>query len=138
MAELKTQPTGASVADFLNSVADEKKRQDAYTLLKMMQEEMGVEPKMWGPAIVGFGDMRYKYASGREGDWFPMGFSPRKQALTVYITGGFEPHAALLSQLGKYTTGMGCLYIKRLSDIDLPTLRQIVSNAAAASKARRE
>ncbi len=126
MAELKTQPTDQDVEQFLNGIADEQKRQDSFTILALMQEVTGVAPKMWGSSIVGFGDQHYKYASGREGDWFLTGFSPRKQNLTLYITGGFEQRAELLQALGKHSTGKGCLYIKRLADVDLAALKELL------------
>jgi hypothetical protein len=126
MAELKTKPTDRSVERFLNSIQDDKKRRDCFTLLELMQRASGAEARMWGSSIVGFGSYHYKYASGREGDWFLAGFSPRKQNLTLYIMAGFEPYDELLKSLGKYTTGKACLYIKRLDDIHLPTLRKLV------------
>src|SRR3712207_263697 len=126
MTELKTQPTGQDVEQFLNGITDEQKRRDSFTILALMQEVTGAEPKMWGSSIVGFGDQHYKYASGREGDWFLTGFSPRKQNLTLYISGGFDRHAELLQALGKHSIGKGCLYIKRLADIDLAALKELV------------
>lgn len=127
-AELKTQKTAASVDDFLNSIKDEQVRADCMEIAKMMKQATKAEAKMWGASIVGFGDFHYKYASGREGDWFLLGFSPRKQNLTLYIMGGLEQHAALLKKLGKHTTGVGCLYIKKLADIDKKTLKEIMAN----------
>jgi hypothetical protein len=97
--------------------------------LDIMRKATGAEPKMWGSSIVGFGAYHYRYANGREGDWFLTGFSPRKQNLTLYIMGGFEQHAELLKSLGKHKTGKGCLYINRLDDIDLPTLRKLVKRS---------
>ena len=129
MAELKTKVNDASVEAFLNTVADERKRRDAFTILALMQEITQAEPKMWGDSIVGFGSYRYRYASGRQGDWLIVGFSPRKQALTLYFMPGFERQGELLSKLGKHTTGKGCLYIKKLDDIDLTTLRQMIEQA---------
>jgi hypothetical protein len=126
MAELKTQRNENSVKDFLNQIADEKKRQDAFTVLALMQEVTKAEPKMWGASIIGFGSYHYKYASGREGDWFVTGFSPRKQNLTLYIMSGFDEYGKLLQKLGKHKTSKACLYINRLSDISLPTLRELV------------
>jgi len=126
MAELKTQRNENSVKDFLNQIADEKKRQDAFTVLALMQEVTKAEPKMWGASIIGFGSYHYKYASGREGDWFVAGFSPRKQNLTLYIMSGFDEYGKLLQKLGKHKTSKACLYINRLSDISLPTLRELV------------
>jgi hypothetical protein len=129
MAQLKTQKNDESVVDFLNSVEDERKRQDSFAILDMMSEATGEEPIMWGSSIVGFGSYHYKYASGREGDWFKTGFSPRKQSLTLYIMDGFSQHDDLLRQLGKYTTGKSCLYVKKLDDIDLPTLIKLVKQS---------
>lgn len=129
MAELKTKRSGASVEAFLNGVADERKRNDSFTILAMMQEITHEEAQMWGDSIVGFGSYRYHYASGREGEWFITGFSPRKQNLTLYFMPGFEQQGELLQRLGKHTTGAGCLYIKKLDDIDLPVLRQMIERA---------
>jgi hypothetical protein len=129
MSELKTQQTGNSVEQFLNAIADEKKRRDSFTILKLMQETAGVEPKMWGDSIIGFGSYHYKYASGREGDWFLTGFSPRKQSLTLYIISGFNQYDDLMGRLGKYKTGKSCLYINRIEDIDLDVLRELVEKS---------
>jgi hypothetical protein len=131
MAELKTKPTGADVTAFLNGVADEQKRRDCFTLVEIMREATGAEPQMWGDAIVGFGSQHYRYASGREGDWPIIGFSPRKQNLTLYLTYGFEPYGDLLAKLGKHSTSKACLYVKRLSDVDMPTLRELVRQTVA-------
>lgn len=131
MAENKTQMTDASVDDFLSGLGDERKRQDSLALIAMMRQATGAEPKLWGPSMIGFGTYRYRYQSGREGDWFLVGFSPRKQNLTIYINGGFDPHAALMERLGKHTTGKGCLYIKRLSDIDQEALRELAQRSIA-------
>ncbi|MCB9108447.1 MAG: DUF1801 domain-containing protein [Anaerolineales bacterium] len=129
MAELKTKPTNHSVEAFLNSVADDQKRQDSFTILNLMAEVTGDEPQMWGDSIVGFGRYHYKYASGREGDWFLTGFSPRKQNLTLYIMAGFDEYDNLMAQLGKYKTGKSCLYIKKLKDIDQAVLRELVKQS---------
>jgi hypothetical protein len=126
MAELKTKPTDQDVEIFLNSIPDEKKRKDCFTVLALMKDVTKLEPVMWGDSIIGFGAYHYRYESGREGDMPLTGFSPRKQNLTVYITSGFDQYGALLQKLGKHTTGKSCLYIKRLDDIDLPTLRELV------------
>jgi hypothetical protein len=134
MTELKTKPTDASVEAFLHSVPDQRKRQDSYAILQMMAEVTGESPKLWGSSIVGFGNYHYVYASGREGDWFLAGFSPRKQNLTLYIVDGLEPHAELLARLGKYKTGKGCLYINKLQDVDQEVLRSLI--AASANWAR--
>jgi hypothetical protein len=132
MAENKTQKTTASVTDFLNALPDEKKRQDCFTLLELMQQVSNDEPKMWGPSMIGFGDRHYKYESGREGDTFQVGFSPRKQNLTLYITGGFPRHEELLSRLGKHKTGGGCLYINKLSDVNLDVLKEMIASSLAS------
>ena len=129
MAELKTQQNDQSVEVFLNSVADEKKRQDSFAILNLMHEVTGAEPKMWGTSIVGFGNYHYTYASGREGDWFLTGFSPRKQNLTLYIMAGFDEYDTLMNKLGKYKTGKSCLYIKKIEDVDLATLRELVKQS---------
>jgi hypothetical protein len=131
MAELKTKQTTASVQDFLNGVSDEKRRQDCFTILELMQQVTQAEPKMWGTSIVGFGSYHYTYASGREGDWFLTRFSPRKNNLTLYIMSGFDEYDALLSQLGKHTTGKACLYINRLQDVDLTILRTLIERSVA-------
>ena len=129
MGELKTKKTDQSVETFLSGVADEKKRQDCFTVLKLMKQVTGREPKMWGSSIVGFGSYHYKYQSGREGDWFLTGFSPRKQNLTLYIMPGFARYEALMKKLGKYKTGKSCLYVKKIEDIDLQTLRELVKQS---------
>jgi hypothetical protein len=133
--ENKTQVTDADVFEFLNSVEDPRKREDSFTVLEMMREVTGEEPKMWGTAIVGFGTSHYKYASGREGDMPLVGFSPRKQALTLYITSDFERYDDLMQKLGKHTTSKACLYVKRLSDIDLDVLRELTTKSVEHMKA---
>jgi hypothetical protein len=132
----KTTQTEASVADFISSVDDETKRQDSQTLIEMMRDIMGEEPKMWGASMVGFGSYHYKGKSGREGDWFPVGFSPRKAALTLYLNGGFEERAMLLEKLGKHSIGKGCLYVKKLADVDLGVLRQMIAWSKAWAEAQ--
>jgi len=129
MAKLKTQKNEASVDEFLNSVADEKKRKDSFSILELMQEVTGEEPSMWGSSIVGFGSYHYKYASGREGDWFLTGFSPRKQSLTLYIIPGFDQYEPLLANLGKFKTGKSCLYINNLEDVDKTTLKELIQQS---------
>lgn len=133
MAELKTQVTKASVNKFLEGIKDEKKRQDCYEILKIMKRATKAEPKMWGTSIVGFGDYHYMYASGREGDWFITGFSPRTQNLTLYMMGGFD--SEVLQRLGKYKTGKGCLYINKLADVDLKVLNELITKSVKQSKA---
>ena len=129
MAENKTTPNDQDVEQFLNSVDDERKRKDSFTILELMKQVTGIEPRMWGSSIVGFGSYHYKYESGREGDMILAGFSPRKQNLTLYNMSGFERYDDLIKQLGKHTTGKGCLYIKRLDDVDLPTLKSLIEES---------
>jgi hypothetical protein len=127
LAEIKTKPTSASVEDFINQIKDEQKRKDSFVLLEMMKEATGEEPVLWGSTIIGFGNRRYKSpATGREVDWLLMGFSPRKASLSVYLTGGIKDHADALKKLGKHKTGVGCLYINKLEDIDLKVLKGII------------
>ncbi len=126
MAELKTKPNKASVKQFIDAIDDEAKRRDSRALLKMMKGITGARPKMWGESIVGFGDYHYRYASGREGDWFITGFSPRKQAMTVYLMCDISVHQPLLANLGKYKIGKSCLYFKKLVDIDEAILRKLI------------
>jgi hypothetical protein len=130
LADLKTQPNNRSVEDFLNRIEDENKRLDSFKLLELMQSVTGKQPRMWGDSIVGFGSYHYRYASGREGDWFLAGFSPRKQSLTLYIMAGFDQYQSLMAGLGRYTTGKSCLYVKKLDDIDYDTLRELVRLSA--------
>lgn len=129
MTDLKTKPTDKSVTEFLQKVENPKRKQDSFKILKLMQEVIGEEPVMWGDSIVGFGSYHYKYASGREADWLAIGFSPRKQALTVYIMDGFEKYGELLSKLGKYKTGKSCLYINKLEDVNIPILKELMSES---------
>jgi hypothetical protein len=131
MADVKTQKTAASVKDFLNSVPDEGKRRDSFALVKLMREVTGSPPAMWGPSIIGFGSYHFKYESGREGDWMLVGFSPRKQNLTLYIMSGFDGYAELLGKLGKYKMGKACLYVNRLGDLHLPTLKELLRRSVA-------
>ena len=127
MAKLKTQKTNASVTAFLKGIADDARRKDCQTLVRIMKAAVGTPPKMWGSSIVGFGHYHYKYASGRENDWFLAGFSPRKQDLTLYIMAGFDRYDALMARLGKHKTGKSCLYIKRLADVDVAVLQELIS-----------
>lgn len=129
MAEPKTKPTKASVKEFLDQISDKERRDDCFAVAKIMEEITGDKPKMWGPSIVGFGTYHYKYASGREGDWPVTGFSPRKKDLTLYIMMGFKKHPELMEKLGKHSTGKSCLYIKRLSDIHVPTLKKLIKSS---------
>ena len=135
MAELKTKENDQSVETFLSSIEDAQKQQDCRTLIAIMQEATGAAPRMWGESIVGFGHYHYKYASGREGDWFLTGFAPRKQNLTLYIMAGFDNYEALLSKLGKHSTGKSCLYVKRLADVDMLVLTELVVESVAHMKA---
>ncbi len=131
MAELKTKKNTASVEKFLNKVPDEQRRKDCFRLLEIMKTETKSEPAMWGPSIVGFGSYNYKYESGRELEWFLVGFSPRKQDLTLYIMRGLERYPSLLKKLGKHKIGKSCLYIKRLEDVDVTTLKQLIRQSVA-------
>jgi hypothetical protein len=133
-AELKTKVNNASVTDFLNSVADEQKRKDCFEIMKVMKQVTKEEPKMWGASIVGFGSYHYKGASGREGDWMLTGFSPRKQNLTLYLMGGLNAQTALLKKLGKHKTSVGCLYIKKLSDVDVSVLKKLIAESVKVMK----
>ena len=133
MVEPKTRPTKASVTRFLDGIDDEDRRRDCKTLVKMMKAVTGEAPTMWGPSIIGFGTRHLRYASGRELDWPILGFSPRKTDLTLYILSGFEKHGALMKKLGKHKTSKSCLYVKRLSDIDLPTLEQLMRMGVAGT-----
>ena len=134
MAELKTKASDRNVMDFLKTVQDGQRRQDCLTLLEMMKKATRSQPTMWGTSIVGFGHYHYVYESGREGDWFITGFSPRKQNLTLYVMGGFAQHTMLLKQLGKWKTGKGCLYINKLQDIHLPTLRKLIERSVKVAR----
>ncbi|MCB9174846.1 MAG: DUF1801 domain-containing protein [Flavobacteriales bacterium] len=130
MAELKTKKNQASVEAFINLVEHEGKRKDAFEILEMMATITNEEPKMWGTSIIGFGDVRYKYASGREGDWFKVGFSPRKANVSLYLMGcDISKADSILSRLGKYKTGKGCLYINKLADIDKNVLKELIKEA---------
>ena len=126
MAELKTQKNDRSVSTFLEAIPDEQKRQDSLKIVELMKLASGAEPSMWGDSIIGFGAIHLKYASGRELDWFPVGFSPRKQNLTLYIIPGFETYDALLAKLGKYKMGKACIYINKLADVDSSVLYDLV------------
>jgi hypothetical protein len=126
MAELKTQKNKASIKDFLNATENETRKRDAFVILDLMKKITQAEPSMWGPSIVGFGSTNYKYASGREIDWFLTGFSPRKQSLTLYIMSGFKKYDDILQHLGKYKTGKSCLYINKLEDINLDVLEELI------------
>jgi hypothetical protein len=131
MAELKTKPTADSVRYFIAAIENQDRRRDCQAVLEIMQEATGERPRIWGSGMVGFGSYHYKYASGREGDWFLTGFAPRKNDLTLYIMPGFDRFEALMKKLGKHKTGKSCLYIKRLSDIDPAVLKELVADSVA-------
>jgi hypothetical protein len=129
MAELKTKKTEASVEDFLNGFLSEQTRNDCFEIVKIMKQATKAEPKMWGSSIVGFGTQHLKYASGRELEWMIIGFSPRKQNLTLYVPGSLDTYADLLEKLGKHSTGKGCLYIKTLKDVDAKVLKELIKRS---------
>ena len=133
MAELKTKRTGASVADFLNSIPDPQKREDCQAIAKMMGAATKAEPKMWGPGIVGFGNYRWVYPNGKDMDWMQIAFSPRKTNITLYLTGEVLK-SDLMQKLGKSACGKGCLYIKKLSDVDVPTLKKMIQETVRQRK----
>lgn len=136
MADLKTKPNDEDVNAFLESIEDPKKKEDALKVLNLMREITKEEPKMWGGSMVGFGTYHYKYESGREGDWFLTGFSPRKNALTLYIMAGFDKYDDLLGRLGKFKTGKSCLYIKKLEDIDIEVLKKMIAESVQYMRKR--
>ncbi|SNT12876.1 protein of unknown function (DU1801) [Ekhidna lutea] len=136
MSDVKTQPTDQSVDAFIDSIEPESKRDDAREVLKLMKKVSGEDPIMWGDSIVGFGKYHYVYESGREGDWMLTGFSPRKQSLTLYLMSGYEKMAELLQKLGKYKHSVSCLYIKRLSDIDMDVLEEMIRTSIEIIKKR--
>ena len=131
MSDLKTKRTDESVDAFLDSVVDESRRKDCRRVLEIMKRVTGEEPRMWGPSMIGFGTYHYRYASGREGDWFITGFSSRKNDLTLYIMSGFSRFDDLTSRLGQYKTGKSCLYIKRLSEVDEAVLEELVAESVS-------
>jgi hypothetical protein len=134
MAENKTKPTKVSVAAFIAALTNDSQRADAKALVKLMQAESGEKPKLWGPSIIGFGSYHYKYESGRQGDMPLIAFSPRKGATVLYIAAGLGGSKALLTKLGKYSMGKGCLYMKKLADVDEPVLKKLVAKAVAARR----
>jgi hypothetical protein len=135
LVEIKTKPTAASVEDFINNVTDEQKRKDSLVIMEMMKEATGEEPVLWSSSIIGFGNKRYKSpATGREVDWLLIGFSPRKANLSLYISIGIKEHAAALEKLGKHKTGVGCLYINKLEDIDLNVLKGMIEVSVKGKK----
>ena len=134
MSDMKTKLNDGDVFAFLNSVENEQRRKDSFIVLEMMKEISGKEPKMWGDSIVGFDTFHYVYASGREGDWMKIGFSPRKQAMTLYLNYGYENKTDLLDKLGKHKTGKACLYIKKMEDVDPDVLRELIVETLAEYK----
>lgn len=135
MGDLKTQATDADVDAFLQGISDDARRQDCLRLLEMMRSVTGEEPRLWGESMVGFGTYHYRYESGREGDWFLTGFSPRKANLTIYVMAGFDRYDELMGRLGRFKTGKSCLYVKRLADVDGGVLRELI--AASVEHVRR-
>jgi hypothetical protein len=135
-AENKTQPTQMSVTYYLASLQPDKKREDAMAVNALMRRVSGEVPRMWGESIVGFGKQRYKYESGREGDWFLVGFAPRKANLVLYIMPGFKEYGPLMKKLGKYKTGKSCLYINKLSDVNVAVLEQLVARSVEHMRAQ--
>lgn len=130
LAQIKTKETDSNVEDFLNSVKDEEKRKDSFIILKLMQKASKEKPKMWGNSMIGFGNKRYKSpATGREVDWFKIGFSPRKANISLHLVLDIKKQAALLKKLGKHKTGVGCLYINKLVEIDLKVLEELINVA---------
>ncbi len=138
MEENKTTATHAPVADFIANIDDEKRRADCAALVEIFQKATEAEPRMWGPSIVGFGDYHYRYESGREGDTFYAGFSPRKAAITLYFCGYLEFHGEQLAKLGKYKAGKGCLYVKSLADVDAKVLRELIAVTIREAKKRQK
>lgn len=132
--ENKTQPTAASVTDFINTVENETRRRDAITVMELMKKVTGERPKMWGPSIIGFGQYYYKYDSGREGDFLIVGFSPRKANLALYLLGPLGSDEPLLKKLGKHKAGAGCLYVNKLDDVDLKVLERLIAKSYKATK----
>ncbi|MEO5564109.1 MAG: DUF1801 domain-containing protein [Chitinophagaceae bacterium] len=130
LAVIKTKATTSSVEDFINKLTDEQKRKDSFVLLKLMEKATKEKPKMWGTSLIGFGDKRYKSpTSGREVDWFKIGFSPRKANLSLYLTIDIKAHNESLKKLGKHKTGVGCLYINKLEDVDMKVLEEMINEA---------
>jgi hypothetical protein len=130
LAEIKTKATSSSVAGFIDSLPDEQKRKDSLVIIKLMEKATKEKPKMWGSSMIGFGDKRYKSpATGREVDWFKMGFSPRKANLSLHLI-DIQRHTDALSKLGKHKTGVGCLYINKLADVDIKVLEKMITEAA--------
>jgi len=137
MADLKTRPTAESVSAFIDKIADRTRKEDCQAVIEIMKDVTNEDPEMWGPSIVGFGRYRYKYPGGREAEWMITGFSPRKGDLTLYIMQGFESSPELMKRLGKHKTGKSCLYIKKLADVDLEVLRELVEKSVKEMAAGR-
>lgn len=137
MAELKTKPTTESVSAFIEKISDKTRREDCQTVIDIMKDVTKEEPEMWGPSIVGFGRYRYQYPGGREAEWMITGFSPRKGDLTLYIMGGVESFPDLMKRLGKHKTAKSCLYIKKLADVDLKVLKELVKKSVKQMADRR-
>jgi len=132
LVEIKTKPTAASVRDFINNIDDEQKRNDSFVLLEMMKKAANEEPVLWSSSIIGFGNKRYKSAAtGREVDWLRIGFAPRKANLSLYLSVNLEEHAASLEKLGKHKKGVGCLYINKLTDVDMNVLKGMIEASAS-------
>ena len=130
LKQIKTQPTASSVEEFITTIPNDERRKDSLVLVKLLEKVSKEAPKMWGTSIIGFGETRYKSpATGREVDWFKIGFSPRTANLSVYFCAGLQPHAAALKTLGKHKTGVGCLYVKNLADIDIKVLEKMIRDA---------
>jgi hypothetical protein len=135
LAEIKTKPTSSSVESFINTIADEQKRKDSQVILKMMEKATKLKPQMWGSSMIGFGNVRYKSpATGREVDWFHIGFAPRKANISLHLTMDINKHADALEKLGRHKTGVGCLYINKLADVDVKVLEKLINTAAAVKK----
>lgn len=136
MSELKTRPTRASVARFIGSIEDERQRKDAKRIDQIMRSVTGSNPVLWGSSLVGYGRYDYRYASGREGSWFLTGFSPRKRNLVIYVMSGFSTEPALMRRLGRHKTGRSCLYLRKLDDVDLDVLTELVRRSVEKIRKR--
>lgn len=136
MSENKTKPTEVDVNEFLNQIENPGQKEDTQKIINIMKEVTGEEPKLWGDSIIGFGEYRYKYASGREGDWFLTGVSPRKKSTSLYLSYGYENHTSLMEKPGKYKTGKACLYIKKLDDVNENALKKLISRGVEEIKKR--
>ena len=137
MAGIKTQKNDLNVITFLESIENPQRKKDCFAVLGLMKKITNSEPSMWGTTIIGFGSYHYKYASGREGNWFITGFSPRKQSLSLYIMSEFSRYEEILNKLGKYKTGKCCLYIKKLEDVEIPALKELISESVAHLKSNK-